>query len=84
MTPETVKTLGYGISCVSVFLLGAAAFPGASKAGLLPALFAGMATSILGMGMRWCSYELEKRQKAKARHAAPPSPPRGLEKPRTS
>jgi hypothetical protein len=45
-----------------VALLGLAAYPGAEKAGLLPVLFAGMATSLAGMAMRWWSYEVEKRQ----------------------
>jgi hypothetical protein len=63
MRPGLIKTIGYLVSCVSVALLGVAAFPGAEKAGLAPALFAGMATSIAGMGLRWFSYEIEERQK---------------------
>ena len=61
MRPEVIKTIGYVVSCASVALLGVAAYPGAEKAGLLPALFAGMATSVAGMGLRWLSYEIEKR-----------------------
>lgn len=64
MRPEVIKTIGYVVSCASVALLGVAAYPGAEKAGLLPALFAGMATSVAGMGLRWLSYEVEKRRKA--------------------
>ena len=68
MRPEVIKTIGYVVSCASVALLGVAllgvaAYPGAEKAGLLPALFAGMATSVAGMGLRWLSYEIEKRRK---------------------
>jgi hypothetical protein len=63
MRPATIKTAGYLVSCVSVALLGIAAYPGAEKAGVLPALFAGMATSIIGMGLRWLSYEVEQRRK---------------------
>jgi hypothetical protein len=73
MRPETIKTGGYLISCVSVALLGMSAYPGAEKAGLAPALFAGMATSIIGMGLRWLSYEIERRQEKAAQgpQAAP-------------
>jgi hypothetical protein len=63
MRPELIKTTGYLVSCVSVALLGVAAYPGAEKAGLAPALFAGLATSVLGMALRWFSYEVEKRRK---------------------
>jgi hypothetical protein len=63
MRPELIKTTGYLVSCVSVALLGVAAYPGAEKAGLAPALFAGMASSVLGMALRWFSYEVEKQRK---------------------
>jgi fructose-specific phosphotransferase system IIC component len=63
MRAETIKTMGYLVSCVSVGLLGFGAYPGAEKAGLVPALVAGMAASMAGMGLRWLSYELEKRRK---------------------
>jgi hypothetical protein len=63
MRPELIKTIGYLVSCVSVALLGVAAFPGAEKADLLPALFAGMTASVVGMGLRWFSYEVEERRK---------------------
>lgn len=62
MQPAVIKTAGYLVSCVSVALLGWAAYPGAEKAGLLPALFAGMATSLVGMALRWLSYNVEKRR----------------------
>ena len=66
MRPELIKTVGYLVSCVSVALLGVAAYPGAQKAGLAPALFAGMGTSVIGMALRWLSYEVEKRRKQAA------------------
>jgi hypothetical protein len=59
MAPDKIKTLGYLLSCVSVLLLGGAAYPGAQKAHLVLVLFAGMATSMLGMALRWASYEIE-------------------------
>jgi len=62
MAPAAVKATGYLISTLSVLLLGVAAWPGAARAGLLPALILGMATSIIGMALRLFSYELEKRQ----------------------
>ena len=58
-------TIGYLVSCASVALLGVAAYPGAHKAGLAAVLFAGMATSVIGMAMRWLSYEVEKRPKTR-------------------
>jgi uncharacterized membrane protein YbhN (UPF0104 family) len=61
MKPAVLKTFGYLISIVSVFLLGFAAWPGAAEAELLPLLVAGMATSIGGMACRWWSYETERR-----------------------
>jgi hypothetical protein len=64
MRAAGIKTGGYLVSCASVGLLGVAAFPGAEKAGLLPALFGGMGASVVGMGLRWVSYELEERRKA--------------------
>lgn len=66
MRPETLKTVGYLVSCASVGLLGWAAYPGAQKAHLLLALFAGMAASVTGMAMRWLSYETERRRKAES------------------
>ena len=71
MRPQGIKTTGYLASCVSVALLGWAAFPGAERAGLTLVLFAGMAASVLGMALRWASYELERRRHRK--HS--PSPP---------
>ena len=68
MKPATLKSVGYLVSTLSVLLLGAAAWPGAHKAGLLPLLYLGMAASILGMACRWWSYELERRRETAARY----------------
>lgn len=63
ITPPQLKTFGYLVSTVSVLMLGWVAWPGASRAGLVPVLVVGMATSILGMVCRWASYEIENRRK---------------------
>jgi hypothetical protein len=65
------KGLGYLVSMLSVFLLGAIAWPKQDDpAWHLPALVAGMATSILGMAFRYKSHLDEirelKRTEAKA------------------
>jgi hypothetical protein len=56
-----LKGLGYLISTVSVFLLGAAGWP---KPGDPPAktwlVIGGMATSVLGMFFRYLSHRKEK------------------------
>lgn len=75
--PAAIKTAGYLVSCVSVALLGLAAYPGAEKAGLLPALYAGMAASVAGMGLRWLSYELETRRGKSAKPEADQGSPLG-------
>ena len=52
-----MKGFGYIVSTLSVLLLGAAASKGASKEPLLLlCLVAGMATSIIGMWLRYYSY----------------------------
>jgi hypothetical protein len=59
-----LKTLGYLVSIVSVFLLGAVAWKSASEhPTLLLALICGMGTSILGMFLRWLSFLNEQKQK---------------------
>ena len=61
-----IKTAGYLISTVSVLLLGVVSWKKASEEPFLAAcLIGGMATSILGMLLRWLSYEVEERRKAK-------------------
>lgn len=48
------KGLGYLVSILSVFFLGAIAWPEAGDPSWqLPALIVGMATSIIGMGFRY-------------------------------
>jgi hypothetical protein len=68
------KALGYLTSILSVFFLGAIAWPKPDDpAWHLPALIFGMATSIIGMGFRYKAHLDEKREigkaKAKADHA---------------
>jgi hypothetical protein len=63
------KGLGYLVSIVSVFILGAIAWPKpGDPAWMRPALIAGMATSILGMGFRYIAHlkELKEVRAAKA------------------
>jgi hypothetical protein len=63
------KAIGYLVSIVSVFFLGAIAWP---KSGdpwwHVPALILGMASSITGMGCRYLAHLQQRReiQKAKA------------------
>jgi hypothetical protein len=60
-----LKGLGYFISSTSVFLLAAVSWNGAHKSGVLTAcLIAGAVTSIIGMFLRWLTYEIEKRKEA--------------------
>jgi hypothetical protein len=66
------KGLGYLVSIVSVFFLGAIAWPKPDAPWWhLPALIVGMATSVVGMGFRYKSHldELRelKRTEAEAR-----------------
>lgn len=59
------KALGYLTSIVSVFFLGAVAWPKpGDPAWILPALVAGMATSILGMGFRYLAHIHQKKEMA--------------------
>ena len=57
------KAVGYLVSIVSVFFLGAIAWP---KPGdpvwHLPALIIGMATSVIGMGFRYKAHLDQKRE----------------------
>ena len=57
------KALGYLISMVSVFFLGAIAWPRPEEPGWhLPVLIVGMATSIIGMACRYKSHLDQKRE----------------------
>lgn len=59
-----IKTVGYGISVLSVILLGVVSWKNAATDPLLAiSLFGGATTSMLGMGLRWWSYELEETEK---------------------
>ena len=65
------KGLGYLVSIVGVFLLGAIAWPTATEPRWhMPVLLAGMATSIIGMGMRYRAHILQQRELKKARAEA--------------
>jgi hypothetical protein len=65
------KGLGYLISIVSVFFLGAIAWPKAGAPGWhLPALILGMAASIIGMGCRYKAHRDEQREIRKAKAEA--------------
>lgn len=62
---SAIKSAGYLISTVSVILLGIVSWKKASEEPLLMAcLIGGMATSALGMFLRWLSYEIEERRKS--------------------
>ena len=57
------KAVGYLTSMVSVGFLGAIAWPTPQDpAWVLPALIAGMATSILGMGFRYLAHIQQKKE----------------------
>jgi hypothetical protein len=56
------KTIGYVISSFSVVLLGIVSWKSAVETpSLMLPLIAGMATSILGMLMRWISFVRDER-----------------------
>jgi hypothetical protein len=67
------KSLGYLISTLSVLLLGGVAWQSAQKSGglVLACLVLGMATSIVGMAMRWLSSVHEQREKEEKARGAP-------------
>jgi len=59
-----IKTIGYGISVISVVLLAIVSWKNAASQPLLAVcLFGGAATSITGMSLRWWSYEIEESEK---------------------
>lgn len=61
------KGLGYLVSIVSVFFLGAIAWPKSNDPWWhLPALLMGMATSIIGMGFRYKAHLDQQREIRKA------------------
>ena len=61
ISANLAKTTGYVISTISVILLGAVAWKSASRDPFLMAcLLVGMTASILGMLLRWISYQIEE------------------------
>lgn len=77
---SSFKGLGYLISTVSVVLLGIVAWRSASSDRvLLICLVAGMASSVLGMSLRWISHRIEQKEKdrieAKADNGGPADRP---------
>ena len=58
--------LGYSVSTLSVILLGIVAWNSAAEQSLLFVwLIAGMATSIVGMMLRWISHRIDQKDKAR-------------------
>ena len=65
------KALGYLVSMVSVFFLGAIAWPKpGDPAWHLPVLIAGMATSVIGMGFRYKAHLDQQRELRRTRAEA--------------
>lgn len=65
------KALGYLVSIVSVFFLGAVAWPRDNPPGWYhPALVVGMITSIVGMGFRYMAHRAMQREVRKAQAGA--------------
>jgi hypothetical protein len=61
MLPGTIKTAGYLISTLSVILLGIVSWKAASdNLWLMITLLVGMSASVIGMLLRWISYQLEE------------------------
>jgi len=60
---NTIKTAGYLVSTLSVLLLGIVSWKAASEHPVLTAcLIGGMLASILGMLLRWISYQVQERE----------------------
>ena len=65
-----MKSLGYLISTLSVFMLGAVAWPKPGEPRLMMWLvLGGMAASILGMFLRYLSHRKDKRDIAEAKQS---------------
>jgi hypothetical protein len=65
------KGLGYLVSIVSVFFLGAVAWPKPDEPSWhMAALIAGMATSIIGMGLRYKAHRDQQRELKQAQAEA--------------
>jgi hypothetical protein len=60
-----LKLCGYLVSCLSVLCLGVVSWSGAAEKPLMLALLiVGMATSVVGMMIRFWSYLRDKREQA--------------------
>ena len=67
------KGLGYLVSTVSVFFLGIVAWPSADEPKWKAwAVVIGMATSILGMAVRFLSHRKDRRDIRRAANDTPP------------
>ena len=65
------KALGYLVSILSVFFLGAVAWPKTNAPSWYhPVLIVGMATSILGMGFRYTAHLRQKHEIRRAEDEA--------------
>jgi hypothetical protein len=66
-----MKALGYLISTISVFLLGAVAWPppGEPRWKVI-AVVVGMAASIVGMGLRYLSHRKDRQRIDESRNAS--------------
>ena len=59
--PNIIKTTGYLVSTLSVLLLGMVSWKAAQQSpALMVCLIGGMLCSVLGMAMRWLSYQIDK------------------------
>ena len=70
-----LKGLGYLISTVSVVLLGIVAWPAPDEPRWkASAVLIGMATSVLGMSVRYLSHRGDRKDIERAAHDLPPRP----------
>lgn len=63
IAPHFIKSVGYAVSTASVILLGYVSWQNASLHPLMRiCLILGMATSGIGMFLRWLSYVIEEHR----------------------
>jgi hypothetical protein len=68
-----LKGLGYLISTISVFFLGVVAWPTPGEPEWYAwAVVIGMASSIMGMAVRWISHRKDREDIKRAAHNEPP------------
>jgi energy-converting hydrogenase Eha subunit A len=68
-----LKGLGYLISTISVFFLGIVAWPAPDEPKWKAwAVAIGMATSVIGMGVRFVSHRKDRQDIQRAAHDEPP------------